>query len=124
MLKEMAAEECVDFLARTKPKPPDPKKNRYDADESYLDKQRRNHAVELYFSLQCALYEYDKGIAFYKNNLTEKREEVKLYMLLDELNQLKLTDLWIREYEDAVRRNVNPYESLKQKYNDQVARAK
>jgi hypothetical protein len=41
---------------------------------------------------------------------------VKLYILLKYLAAFELYDLWIREYEAALRKKVKPRDSLKEAY--------
>ncbi len=84
--------------------------------EEYRRDENINHLVKLVLMLHVAQCDYDQGISYFKKNYREKNKEVALYVLLWYLYCWDLTDCWIREYEIAVKRKIEPRESLKKAY--------
>jgi hypothetical protein len=92
-------------------------------DSRSLDEFRRGemkeNAVGLIFHLKMSLYEYDEAIRFYWRQNTSRKErerEIALYVLLSRLRAYELSELWISEYEKAVRGKIHPRESLAAQY--------
>ncbi len=93
------------------------KKRSYDySHEEYRRRENINHLVTLVLMLYVAQCEHDQGISYFKKHYLERDKEVALYVLLRYLYFWDLTDCWIREYETAVKRKIEPRESLKKAY--------
>ncbi|WP_449354095.1 hypothetical protein ACUL41_12140 [Virgibacillus natechei] len=72
-----------------------------------------NTLVEMVFMLQSELGEYDAAIDFYKKHYRKIREEVDLYILLEWIRQYqKRPKEWMREYEQAIKRGIEPRGTL------------
>lgn len=84
--------------------------------DSYERKEKIEHLTELIFRLSVNLCEYDEGIDYYKKHIQDSNSEVDLYCLLQLLFEYNLRDYWMREYEAAVKKKVEPKESLKRVY--------
>jgi hypothetical protein len=83
--------------------------------------RRREWAAQLYLMLSLALWEVDEGIAYY-NEHYGGRPEVKLYVLLSYfLSGHDLSEYWLREYEAAVARGVEPRRELSSEYTKRLA---
>ena len=88
----------------------------------YAKREKLRTLVEIAFSNYIGLCEYDNAIRlFHEHYSKEEQREVALYVLLQWLAQHDLPDLWLNEYEQAVRSGIRPrqeltraYESLKQ----------
>ena len=85
-------------------------------DDQFWYKERMNNFTRLIMQAYICLDEADEGIRFFHEHFTEHSEEVKLYILLKYLAAFELYDLWIREYEAALRKKVKPRDSLKEAY--------
>ncbi|MBY7143064.1 hypothetical protein KFZ56_08345 [Virgibacillus sp. NKC19-3] len=84
---------------------------KYEAEE-YI-----NILVEMVFILQSELGEYDTAINFYKKRHRKLRDEVDLYILLEWIRQYqKRSKEWMREYEQAIERGIEPRSTLKAMY--------
>lgn len=60
--------------------------------------------------------EYEEGIRYFKKNIRKTDKEIELYVLLELLYQYDLKDCLIIEYEEAVKKKVEPRESLVKVY--------
>ena len=92
------------------------KKSSWSSMDSYDCKENIEQLTELIFRLSVSLCEYDKGIDYYKKHIQNVDSEVNLYCLLQLLHEYDLRDYWIREYETAVKKKVEPRESLQRVY--------
>lgn len=92
-------------------------KKKWNADhEKYERDEKANLLTELVFRLNILQCEYEEGIRYFKDNIRETDNEIILYMLLDLLYEYSLTDYWIKEYEEAVKKKVIPRTSLVKVY--------
>jgi len=117
--KEIAIQQCGDYLKTELGA-------RFAADglfKARVDEYRRESitesAVELCFHLRAALYEYGKAISVYWKDTKATKpytKEVALYRLLSWLEMYEEVELWIREYEAAVRRGIKPRDNLETAY--------
>lgn len=92
------------------------KKSSWSSTDSYKRKEMIEHLTELIFRLSVSLCEYDEGIDYYKKHIENINSEVNLYCLLKLLFEYDLKDYWMREYEAAARKKVEPRESLQRIY--------
>ena len=81
----------------------------------------RNNAAELYLLIKFSLQEYDEGIKYFWKNTIERDKEVKLYCLLELIGMEELDQLWLREYDKAVKSGIKPRESLQEEYSERKA---
>ncbi len=79
-------------------------------------KENINNYVECILELYLMLNEYEVGIKYFHKNYIKSTEEVMEYVLLNKLEELKLTKEWIKEYESNMNK-IKFRESLKEKYN-------
>jgi hypothetical protein len=90
-------------------------------ESGWARQQRGEWAAQLYLMLSLALWEVDEGIAYY-NEHYGGRPEVKLYVLLSYfLSRHDLSEHWLREYESAVARGVEPRDELSSEYAERLA---
>jgi hypothetical protein len=85
----------------------------------YRRKEVKERTVSLIFHLKMALYEFDDAIRFYWSQNTsrsEREREIALYILLSYLESHERFDLWVSEYENAVRKKIRPRETLAKQY--------
>ena len=67
--------------------------------------------------VQLKLSEYDSGIAYFWENNKERNNEITLYRLLNYfLDETELNALWLREYEKALTRGIEPRKDLQEEY--------
>jgi len=80
--------------------------------------EKINNLVEMIFRINMELCEYDEAIKYFNENYNERNDEISLYVLLSMLLEYKLKDLWLREYNQAMKKGVKPREALRktQKY--------
>ncbi len=74
-----------------------------------------NHLVKFIFVIQSLLAENKEAIQFFNKNYLND-PEVKLFILLDLIKERQTVDEWLAVYEDAVKRNIEPRDSLKKNY--------
>ena len=82
----------------------------------YERNEKANILTELVFRLNILLCEYEEGIRYFKKNIRKTDKEIELYVLLELLYQYDLKDCLIIEYEEAVKKKVEPRESLVKVY--------
>lgn len=85
------------------------------SDDYYWHCEQLNHLTEGIIELYIVLCEYDDGIAYFNKNY-QKKPEIVLFYLLMILFKHGLKDLWVREYESAVKRGIEPRDRLKNTY--------
>lgn len=66
-------------------------------------------------NLHFVINEVDKGIRYFQKNYIQRFKEIKEYILLGLLEDQKLVDAWIKEYESH---NINYRDSLKEQYSE------
>jgi hypothetical protein len=91
-------------------------------DSAWAKGKRANQAVELYLLRSLALHEPEEGIAYYNRHYKTRWKEPKLFTLLSyHLSDEGLESYWLREYESAVAREVEPREELRADYERRLA---
>ncbi len=93
--KEMAVSECVKLY-----------------DEILSEKNNTNpilnEIVELILCLSFELGRYDDGIRFFEEKYVKRDRGDKLYVLLRNVSKYKLYDIWLEEYQKAVKSGIKP----------------
>lgn len=62
------------------------------------------------------LFEPEEAISYYWRHDKEKNKEITLYKILDVISCLGEEQLWIKAYDDGLKRGVDPRDYLKKKY--------
>lgn len=115
--KEIAIEQAIALKEELARKIPDTKKKSFTSNQSeYEHNEKMNNLVETVFKLYISLCEYDKAIQYFNDNHIEWDKEINLYILLDMLIQYRLKEHWLRVYENAVKKRINPREALQKTY--------
>jgi hypothetical protein len=109
-LKEIAIKICTQ-LRKLITMPPIRREER----EYYLQ-ERNNALTELIFLLNFILGEKETAIADFKSNYRNRDSEIGLYVLLRLLFGYEEKDLWLREYEFALKQKIQPRRSLVDAY--------
>ena len=113
---EMAIRHCVAFRLEYDAYQGGKKIFRYRKNDTFRKEEKINESAELYLMLKIKLAEYDDGIGYFWQYYKNYRPEVTLYVLLLILAAHDLNDLWIREYEKAVKKKIEPRKSLQAEY--------
>ena len=90
-------------------------KEKYNEKPIYDNETMLNYFVECVTYLYFDLYEYDKGINYFKKQYIEKNKEIKEYLLFNILDEYELYEEWTKEYEKNVGKIAYRNE-LKEKY--------
>lgn len=77
---------------------------------------QKSHLAELALRISFGLREYDRGIAFFLKYHDSADTEITVYLLLNILSEYELTDLWLREYDNAVQRGIPLRDQLRRQY--------
>ena len=67
------------------------------------------------------LFEPEEAISYYWRHDKEKNKEITLYKILDVISCLGEEQLWIKAYDDGLKRGVEPRDYLKKKYEELIA---
>ncbi|QQK78749.1 hypothetical protein HUG20_01740 [Salicibibacter cibi] len=78
----------------------------------YRDERYINDLVEMIVMTQSALGEYEEARTFFKKHHMARNDEVKLYILLKQVMAYQRVEDWVREYESAVQKGIQPRKSL------------
>jgi hypothetical protein len=89
-----------------------PKKRYISESSDYEHNKKINNIVEMIFRINIELCEFDEAIQYFNKNYIEKYTEDKLYVLLRLIWEYELKDLWLREYDNALKNGVNPRRTL------------
>lgn len=92
-----------------------PIKSTYSSDK-YWHMEKLFNLAEFVLALNFELCQFDEGIQYFKRYYNKSDKEVTLYVLLDYIGTYQIKNYWIREYECAVKENIEPRESLKETY--------
>ncbi len=112
-LREMAFEECLRLKRELEAKHPLTKTKGYSLDFSkYELMEKRNDFVDIAFRIRMDLFEYDEAIEFFKKNYLKTDPEITLFYLLEHLHRYDMSELWMREYESAVKNGIEPRGNL------------
>lgn len=113
-LKYLGIEKAKAIIAAIPPKPE--KKNTFiwtSSDFGEFRKQEKyNHLVKFVLMCHAELYEFTRGIDYYKANYRENKNEVKLYILISMLFGYGQKDLIVREIEEAEKEGIKPRDRL------------
>lgn len=77
---------------------------KYNYHDMYYLEEDNNLYVETATRLYFSSFEVDEGIKYYQKNYIHYNSEVKEYILLEILRELKLYEDWITEYESAIKK--------------------
>jgi hypothetical protein len=130
--RSAAREECAFFIKNFADPSARPYKSKrflltYDNKSWNIDRTSTvtENCTELYLRLSIALYEYDKGISFFKKHIHARDHEVNLYRLLAILygyteDNPEMVQVWIKVYDEAVAKGVSPRERLVERYHELI----
>ena len=110
---EMAIEENSKLLQIEKEKQIFKSNDNY---SKYDKEQKINNLAEFGFFCYVKLFEMDKAVEFFKQNCVESSDEIALYVLLNLLFSLNQKDIFLREYENAIKDGVKPRGELAKMY--------
>ncbi len=82
----------------------------------YRVRSRINRLAETGFRCHLALGDPDSAVRYFARHWRENDPEVKLYVLLSHLLQLRLKERWLAAYDEAVAKGVQPRKSVKEAY--------
>lgn len=114
--KEIAIEQCHQFLMGLKQRTITPEETWVWKDDEYSRERNINELVETVFKLKMELCEYESAIRYFKSNIQEESKEDALFRLLNKLKTYNQKDYWLREYEAAVKKGIRPREELQFTY--------
>lgn len=85
--------------------------------ENYDKEDYINHLVETIFMIQSALGEYQAAVRYFNKHYIESiTREIRLYVLLRLVMRYQRVEDWMSVYEKAIKRRINPRDSLKKAY--------
>ena len=79
--------------------------------------EKNNNFVICVLNICFEIGKIDEGIAYYHKNYLCKVKEVKEYILLEEIENYELDDVWVCEYEEHLGK-IDYRESLVERYNE------
>lgn len=116
--KGIVIEQCKLLKKEMQSSKPDmSKKSRTTNYYDYKRIDKINNLVETVFRIHAELYEYDEAVSYFNENNIERNAEISLYVLLKFLLEYKKKEYWISEYEKALKKGVEPRETLQKTYN-------
>ena len=80
--------------------------------DSYRVKRCIEELCETMLIISILLYEPEDAVEYYWQHDLERDDEIKLYKILDTINTFGDEQLWIQVYEDGLKKNINPRDSL------------
>lgn len=92
-------------------------KEKYKKDNSYENEKYTNYFVECILDIYFELCEIKEGIAYFHKNHIEKDKGIKEYVLLRKMEDFRLYEEWILEYEKHLGK-ISYRDSLKEEYNE------
>ena len=115
--KVIAIEQCKLLKKELQKSKPAPSKKSWSSDSSdYKRVDKINNLVEMVFRIHTELCEYNEAIKYFYGNNIERDAEVSLHVLLNLLLEYNLKELWLREYDEALKKGVKPREALRKTY--------
>lgn len=87
-------------------------------DRTYWYEKRVNAIAKFVLILKLETHEYKKGISYFRKYHKESNKEISLYVLLRILLEYDLKEYWIIEYERALKKGIDPRESLQEIYRE------
>jgi hypothetical protein len=112
---ELAIAVCDQMLLKTKEAPNKQKKG-LSGISDYKRNRKLNNLVEMAFLCYGELQEFDTAIEYFKAHYVENDPEVKLYILLRFLFLFQQEELFIQEYENALKEKTKPRKQLREFY--------
>jgi hypothetical protein len=112
---ELALNICNELMTETKAKP-SKQKNSLSGIGDYRRTRKINNLVEMAFLCYGELQEFEQAIQYFGVNYIENTPEVKLYILLRFLFLFQQEELFIQEYQRALKEKVKPRETLVKLY--------
>ncbi|MDV3429606.1 MAG: hypothetical protein LIR50_21765 [Bacillota bacterium] len=111
--KEIAVEQCKQIIKELqKPKQASSKKSWSMDSSDYQREEKIHNLVEMVFRINIELCEFDEAIQFFNKKYIERDAGITLYVLLELLWEYELKELWMQEYEKALKNGVKPREKL------------
>ncbi len=110
-VKELAIQTCDELLQQVKTSPI-PQKEALAGHAEYQRKEKINNLVKMAFLCCGHLHEFERGVQYFTRNYVEKSQEVKLYILLQLLFWFQQKDVFVQEYQKAVKNGITPRERL------------
>ncbi len=92
------------------------KKNR--SNNSYRIRCYIEELCETMLMISILLYEPEDAVEYYWQHDKESDKEITLYKILDTIRQFGDEKLWIRVYEDGLKKNIKPRNSLQELYQE------
>lgn len=112
--KVIAIEQCKLLKKELEKSKPAPSKKSWSLESSdYKRVDKINNLVEMVFRLYTELCEYEEAITYFNGNNIKRDAEVSLYVLLRLLLEYNLKEIWLREYDEALKKGVKPREALR-----------
>jgi hypothetical protein len=87
-------------------------KKSFDPTIEYHWQEKNNLIVRFIFFVLMRQSEYDQAIQYYHQHFIERNKEVALYILLNSLEVPDRQRYWIREYDQAVQKGIQPRQNL------------
>lgn len=91
-------------------------KSAKDYHQQYVLEEKIDNYTMCITNIYFILHEVDKGIDYFQKHCSEASEEVKEYIILEELEKFNLDDYWLKEYESKMK-SIDFRDSLKKRYN-------
>jgi len=111
--KEIAVKECKQLIKELKESKKASSKKSWQVESSdYHRKEKINNLIEMVLRIDIELCEFDEAIQFLNKNYIERDPEITLYVLLELLWEYELKELWVREYDKALKNGVKPRKKL------------
>ena len=103
--KVIAIQQCKLLKKELQESKQAPSKKSWSSDSSdYRRVEKISNLVETVFRIHTELCEYDSAIKYFNGNNIEREAEVSLYVLFRLLLEYKLKELWLREYDEALKK--------------------
>lgn len=113
--KQMAIEQCKALSIQIRSEKPQKSKGA-DSMRSYVRDEKLSNLAEMVFRIHGTLGEFEEGIQYYRAHLVERDPEVILYKLLNLLHEYRQMDWWMRMYEEALKKGIQPRQMLMKLY--------
>ncbi len=88
------------------------------SNNTYWTKEHIEELCRTMLLISLSLCEPDKAISYFWKHVREKNKEVILFKMLYTIGSYDNYKLWIRVYEDALKKGIVPRESLEEKYRE------
>lgn len=84
--------------------------------EYYAKREKVQNLAAIVLCVCLRLEERKSGISYFKEHVDEKNKEIMLYMILEYIAEYGTEEDWILTYEEAVRKGIQPRETLQERY--------